>query len=169
MLTLFDHSRNRKYLVGCERKAFALAASAEGGSTASFCLTLVLTDARISEVLALTVVHVDANAGAIVFETLKQRKRRVFRANPVPRTLLDLIEQTHRISDALDDPARRSVRLWLWGRTTGWKHVKRVIKRAGVADIIAKPKSAAPRGRDRSGSKRHPTQHRAALDGTHAH
>jgi integrase/recombinase XerD len=52
--SLFDTCGHRKYLVASERRAFVSAALAEDDPTASFCLTLAVTGARISEVLALT-------------------------------------------------------------------------------------------------------------------
>jgi integrase/recombinase XerD len=139
--SLFDRSGHRKYLVARERLAFVAAAIAHGGPVGTFCLTLALTGARISEALALTPERIDTSDGAIVFETLKQRRRGVFRCVPVPRELLTRLEVTHRIAAALGDPESRNKRLWPWGRTTAWKHVKRVMRRAGIADTFAKPKA----------------------------
>jgi integrase/recombinase XerD len=141
MHALFDRDGHRKYLVAKERYAFVSAALAEGGTAATFCLTLAVTGARISEVLALTPARIDSADGAIVFETLKRRKKAVFRALPVPRELLSLLEARHGISQALIDPARKLLPLWPWGRTTAWKHVKRVMKRASIADAVSKPKA----------------------------
>jgi integrase/recombinase XerD len=139
--SLYDRAGNRKYLVARERLAFVKAATTERGDIATFCLTLALTGARISEVLALTPERIDTADVAIVFETLKQRKKGVFRAVPVPRMLLQQLDAVHGISTALGDPAQRSARLWSWGRTTAWSHVKRVMGRAGIADAFAKPKA----------------------------
>lgn len=139
--TLFDRSGNRKYLVTRERSSFVAAAIAEGGYVATFCLTLAITGARISEVLALTPERIDRTDGAIVIETLKQRKKGNYRAIPVPRELLNRLEAVHGIASAFADSEKRSERLWPWCRTTAWKHVKRVLKRAGVADPFAKPKA----------------------------
>lgn len=134
---LYDRAGSRKYLVARERCSFASAAVAEGGAIGAFCLTLAFTGARISEVLALTSDRIDTGNGAIVFETLKRRKRAVFRAIPVPRRLLNLLEC---YSDSLG-PCATGARLWPWGRTTAWKHVKRVMKAAGIPDAVCKPKA----------------------------
>lgn len=139
--SLYDRAGNRKYLVARERLAFVKAATTERSEIATFCLTLALTGARISEVLALTPERIDIADAAIVFETLKQRKKGIFRAVPAPRALLRQLDSVHRISKTQVDPARRSVRLWPWGRTTAWSHVKRVMARAGIADTFAKPKA----------------------------
>ncbi|MEI9887275.1 MAG: hypothetical protein WDN08_12375 [Rhizomicrobium sp.] len=51
-------------------------------------MTLAFTGARISEVLALTACRIDAADEVIIFETLKQRQKQVFRAVPVSRALI---------------------------------------------------------------------------------
>jgi integrase len=135
--SLFDRTGNRKYLVARERISFVTAAFAEGGAVGAFCLTLAFTGARISEVLALTPDRIDTGNEAIVFETLKQRRRAVFRAVPVPVQLLRLIATAE---SGLQQNATGS-RLWPWGRTTAWKHIKRVMKVAGIADALCKPKA----------------------------
>jgi site-specific recombinase XerD len=129
---LFDQRGNRKYLVARERLAFVYAASKEREAVSSFCLTMAFTGARISEVLALTVTRVDAADEAIVFETLKQRRKSVFRAVPVPRTLIPLLTNYG---------GGREGRLWPWGRTTAWKIIKRVMRQAGISECLCKPKA----------------------------
>ncbi|MBI1329452.1 MAG: tyrosine-type recombinase/integrase [Alphaproteobacteria bacterium] len=129
---LFDQRGNRKYLVARERLAFVYAASKEPEAISTFCLTLAFTGARISEALALTVSRVDTADEAIIFETLKQRKKQVYRAVPVPRALIPLLT-VYGIE--------KVGRLWPWGRTNGWKVVKAVMRKAGIAEGLCKPKS----------------------------
>ncbi|HWA89797.1 MAG TPA: site-specific integrase [Rhizomicrobium sp.] len=131
-VSLFDRCGHRKYLVASERLAFVSAALAEDDLIASFCLTLAVTGARISEVLALISDRVDAGNEAVVFETLKQREDGVFRAVPVPIWLLQLIG---RLEVAPGE------RLWPWGRTHGWKIVKATMRKAGIPDYLCKPKA----------------------------
>lgn len=130
--SLFDRSGNRKYLVARERLAFVRAACAEGREVSTFCLVLAFTGARISEVLALTTDRIDNANGAIVFETLKQRKKGVFRPVPVPARLLRSLVRRPEVSGG---------RLWPWGRTTAWKYVKRVMQSARIAETLCKPKA----------------------------
>lgn len=85
----------------------------------TFCLTLAYTGARISEVLALRASNVDAAAGIVVFESLKKRRRGVYRQVPVPRELLRRLMIVHNLGSI--DP---QVRLWSWNRTSAWKYVK---------------------------------------------
>ncbi|HEX4078290.1 MAG TPA: tyrosine-type recombinase/integrase [Rhizomicrobium sp.] len=129
---LFDQRGNRKYLIARERLAFVYAASKESDAVSTFCLTLAFTGARISEVLALTANRIDAADEAIIFETLKQRKRQIYRAVPVPRSLIPLLTM-YGIG--------KEGRLWSWGRTNAWKVVKAVIRKAGVAESLCKPKA----------------------------
>ena len=130
--SLFDKLGSRKYLVTRERLSFVAAAVAEDGAVGAFCLTLAITGARISEVLALTPDRIDMGNESIVFETLKQRKKMMFRAVPVPLWLLEMIGQLQT------EPGRR---LWPWGRTTAWKFVRAIMRRAEIADYLCKPKA----------------------------
>jgi integrase/recombinase XerD len=132
--SLFDQRGNRKYLVAREKIAFASEALKEGGAVATFCLTLAITGARISEVLALAPSRIDVGNSAIIFETLKQRKNAVYRAVPVPRSFMETLEEIHLDTGNHDN-------LWPWGRTTAWKRVKRVMQNAGISDVLCKPKA----------------------------
>lgn len=49
---------------------------------------MAFTGARISEVLALTAGRIDVADEAIIFETLKQRKKKVFRAVRIETTAI---------------------------------------------------------------------------------
>jgi integrase len=127
---LRDKAGRRKYLVERERKAFIAAAKAHSTEVATFCLTLAVTGARISEVLALTGGHIDIIDRAIVFETLKQRSSGIYRAVPVPRLLISALPKR----DATE-------RVWGFQRTTAWKHVQTVMCIAGIARHLAMPKA----------------------------
>src|SRR5262249_16239319 len=69
---------------------------------------------------------------AIVFETLKRRRRGVFRAVPVPRALIPLLTIYG---------AGKEGRLWPWGRTNGWKIVKTVMRKARIGESLCKPQA----------------------------
>jgi integrase len=129
---LFDQRGNRKYLIARERLAFVYAASKECEAISTFCLTLAFTGARISEVLALTANRIDAADEALIFETLKQRRKKVFRAVPVPRALILLLTMYGLRTDE---------RPWPWGRTHAWKLVKSVMREAGIPENLCKPKA----------------------------
>jgi|SRR5579862_5493278 len=130
--SLFDRHGVRKYLTARERLAFVYAASKEPVAVSTFCLTMAFTGARISEVLAVTAGRLDIADEAFVFETLKQRKKKVFRAVPLPTILVPLLASYS---------VGKTGRLWPWGRTTAWKIVKTVMIAAGIAPGLCKPKA----------------------------
>ena len=132
--SLFDRSGNRKYLVARERLAFVRAACAEERDVSTFCLVLAFTGARISEVLALTKPRIDRLDETIVFRTLMQRNKLVFRAVPVPTNLIVILDIVCARTKAED-------RLWTFQRTTAWKLVKEVMRKAGISDDLCKPKA----------------------------
>ena len=83
--------------------------------------------------MELTASRIDAADEAIIFETLKQRKKQIFRAVPVPRTLIPILTM-YAIG--------KEGRLWPWGRTTGRKVVKAVMRKAGITESLCKPRYA---------------------------
>jgi integrase/recombinase XerD len=137
--SLFDNQGRRKYLTAEERAEFIRSSIRVGGETGLFCLTIALTGARISEVLQVTQQRIDEGSGAIIFETLKRRRRGTFRAVPVPGEFIDrlrLNQQQYRVV-----PTNGEARLWGWSRTTAWKRVKAVMKDAGISEALATPRA----------------------------
>jgi integrase/recombinase XerD len=139
--SLYDNNGRRKYLVPKERWGFFRAALGVGGRVGTFCAVLAFCGARISEVLALAPERIDDGNSAINFETLKRRRRGIFRAVPVPRRLLDYLEEVHGYRGAQSDPLRASMRLWPWSRTTAWRRVKEVMRLANEPEYVSKPKA----------------------------
>ena len=129
-MDLFDARGERLYLNAREREAFLAAAKSAPRETRSFCETLHYSGARISEVLGLTRGRVDLAERTITLETLKKRRRGVFRVVPVPDALVELLDLVH----GLRERSTRDERLWSWSRTTAWRRVKGVLAGAGVED-----------------------------------
>jgi integrase/recombinase XerD len=129
---LFDGNGRRKYLSTEEWRRFIGAADRAEARTRAFCRTLAFTGCRISEALSLTPASLDPVTGCVVLRTLKRRKR-VFRAVPVPAALL---------AELIALAAGRGVdeRLWEWCRQTGWRRVKSVMARARIKGLQASPK-----------------------------
>ena len=130
---LFDTAGRRLFLTREERELVLAAAERAERRTRTFCLTLAYTGCRISEALALTAGRVDLEGRALVFETLKKRRRGVYRAVPVPPAVLDALDLVHGVREA---QKRRSgghgVRLWPWARSTAWLRLQGVIRAAGI-------------------------------------
>jgi hypothetical protein len=79
-MQLFDEQGRRLYFTDEERRAFLRAAVTAPRETRSFCSTLHYTGCRISEALSVSPKRVDLSGKVIIFETLKKRRRGVFRA-----------------------------------------------------------------------------------------
>jgi len=89
-LSLHGRNGKRKYLNLTERELFMEASLKLPTARRAFCLILAYTGCRISEALALNSENLDAIEGMLIFETLKQRRKGVFRAVPIPRALIQL-------------------------------------------------------------------------------
>jgi site-specific recombinase XerD len=63
-----------------------------------------------------------------------------FRAVPIPLDLLTEIEHVHHVREAQNDPARATLRIWKWCRTTAWHHVKACMEEASISGRSATPK-----------------------------
>lgn len=139
---LFTLDGQRKYLNAEELERFIRAAQhQERAAVRTFCLVLAHTGARISEALALSVDSVDTGEGVIVFKTLKQRGKERFRAVPVPDGTLDALELVHGLRKARRAKKRGGGgKLWPWGRTQAYNHVKAVMEAAGIEGPQASPK-----------------------------
>lgn len=130
--SLFDQTGQWKYLVSKGRRAFVEATLRRNEPDATFCLMLAISGARISEVPSLTPERIDHGNGTVIIETLKHRKRGVFRAIPAPDSLLTFLGQL---------PSPPGQKIWPWCRTTAWYHVEEVMNDAGIAEPLAKPRA----------------------------
>jgi integrase/recombinase XerD len=131
---VFDRQGSRKYLNGHERGAYLQAIEEEADKLRrAFCLTLYYTGCRISEALNLTAGRIDVIAKAVVFETLKQRKRGCFRSVPVPDKLADLLRELVAEKNA-------EAKMWGFSRATAYRLIKTKMKQADVSGGMACPK-----------------------------
>ncbi len=134
MMQLFDATGERKYLTPEQRQSFLRAAENAPSEVHTFCLTLGLTGCRLSEGLALVAPRVDRAAGLLIFESLKKRRRGIFRAVPVPGDFLRTLDAVHNLSTLGNE------RLWKWSRTTAWRRVTEVMEAAAIRGLYASPK-----------------------------
>jgi integrase len=131
---MFDQRGSRKYLNEAERRAFRRAVKHEpDAARRAFCLTLFYTGCRISEALNVTAERVDTANKAVVFETLKRRKRGHFRAVPIPNALVKLLRQIVPQADS-------AARVWAFSRPTAYRLVKDCMARAKIGGGMASPK-----------------------------
>lgn len=137
---IYDRAGNRKYLTAAERAAFLHSLGAAAPEVRTFCQVLAYTGARVSECLALTAGRVDTSAKLVVLESLKKRRRGVFRAIPLPDELLAELDRVHGLAGHQGELNVRNRRLWPWCRTFAWLRVKEGMTLAHVAGPQASPK-----------------------------
>ena len=87
-MLLYDPQGARLYLTNEEVQSFMEQAKQQDRPKMTFCMTLALTGCRISEALNLKVSSIDLIDQTIVFESLKKRQKGIYRAIPVPSSLL---------------------------------------------------------------------------------
>jgi integrase len=133
-MQLFDAAGQRKYLTPAQRREFLDAAEKAPREVFTFCGTLAHTGCRISEALALTGTRVDIVAGVVILESLKKRRKGIFRAVPVSCTFLETLDAVHDLGSLGD------AHLWRWSRTTAWRRVKEVMDAAAIHGLYATPK-----------------------------
>jgi integrase/recombinase XerD len=133
---LYDTEGRRLYLTSAERDVFLDAATQADRPVRTLCAVLYYTGCRISEALALTPRRVDISGQTLIFESLKKRRRGVYRAVPVPEVLIDQLDMVHGIREAhrrkKDDSLDTS--LWPIARNTAWRHVTAVMRGAGISE-----------------------------------
>src|SRR5918998_5634743 len=134
-MQLFNAEGRRLYFTEAERRAFLAAAAKAPREVRTFCGVLHATGCRISEALALTPRQVDLSGRVIVFESLKKRRRGVYRAVPAPPALLDMLDMVHGVRQAQRRGGRAAkAPLWPWSRMTAYRRVQEVMEAARIAD-----------------------------------
>ena len=138
---LFDPDGRRKYLTADERESFLSASEKAPREVRTLCLALAYTGCRISETLALTADRVNLAANTIIFETLKKRRKGVYRAVPVPPAVIDALNLAHAIREVQNGKDGGAGQLlWPFSRTSAWRYVQQVLNRAGLKGPQASPK-----------------------------
>jgi len=137
-MQIYDSAGRRKYLTPNERRDFLTASESTSQSVRTLCGTLAHTGCRISEALALTGDRVDLSDGVLIFESLKKRRRGIYRAVPVPPEFLETLTAAHGL--AAEKGGVRALPLWPWSRSTAWRHVRAVMRAAGIEGRHASPK-----------------------------
>lgn len=134
-MKIIDNKGQRLYLTESERESFLEASSKATREVRTFCMVLAYTGCRISEVLSLSGKSIDFGQKAIIVETLKKRTKGIYRAIPVPDTLLDTLDMVHGLKEASKGKkGLLDVLLWNWSRMTAYRRVMEVLEFAGIPD-----------------------------------
>ena len=78
--------------------------------------------------------NVDFGYKIIVLESLKKRKKGVFRAVPVPEDYLDTLDMVHGLKELHRRKKDLTQPLWNWTRMTGYRKVIAVMDAAGIEE-----------------------------------
>lgn len=130
--SIFDAYGRRKYLNRLEVERLLAQAIGETAEIYAFCRLLTEAGCRISEALAVTGERIDLDSNVIVFESLKKRRRGVFRAVPITPVLAELLVNLAK--------RRAPDRIWTWSRMTAWRHIHRLLDAAEISGVQASPK-----------------------------
>ncbi len=135
-VNLYTPQGQRKYLTVMERTEFLRVADSFPREVRTFCYVMIYGGCRITEATELTADRVDYSNGALIFRSLKKRKDGIYRAVPIPPSLLDMLDMVHdlKLGKQNDMP------LWGWSRATAWRRVKEVMDKAGIEGAHATPK-----------------------------
>lgn len=126
-IELYDDAGRRKYLNAAERERFLVAAEHLGAAECALLYVLAFSGCRVSEALALTRHHLDAERDTLTFRTLK-RRRRQFRTVPVPPEVSAML---------LALPAQGDALFWTMHRATAWRIVIATMAAAGIEGPMA--------------------------------
>ena len=139
-MSLHSRGGGRKYLNEAERRRFVEAVESAPLDVRLFCLLLMWSGGRLSEILALTPAAIDLDGGTVVLETLKRRARGMLREVPLPADLLRELDAAFGLRAAQLDSSRCARRLWPWSRSKAWRRLKQLMAAAGVSGSAAMPK-----------------------------
>lgn len=132
--SLFTNFGERKYLSRQEIDKFIECSAKFDKLTSSFCWVMAATGCRISEGLSLTIKNIDKHNMTIVIECKKKRGKKIFRAIPVPSSLIGTIYGLYNSGVLGSD------RLWNWSRMTAYRKICQVMEKAGISGGHATPK-----------------------------
>ena len=121
----------RKSLSQRQEQSFITAAATFPANTRALCELLHFTGCRIGEAIALRRTCIDAEESCVVFQTLKQRGKIIYRAVPVPHSL---IVKLLALSTSADG------RFWPYSRWTALRRIKQVMLLAGITGPLANTK-----------------------------
>ena len=96
-MSLHDREGQRKYLNQKERLRFLEATRSRPNDARLFCQLLFYTGARIAEIHNLTTRSVDFSNKTVVLESLKKRRRGIYREIPLPSDILKRLEGLYRL------------------------------------------------------------------------
>lgn len=137
---LFDSDGQRLYLTPEERGAFEQASKTLPRLKRSYCLLLKETGMRRAEALSLTPSSFDLSAKCVTVETLKRRRKGIFRQIPLSDDFIDQLDLVHQIREKQNHKDRSKEKLWNISTRTATRWVSETMKMADIHGSQACPK-----------------------------
>lgn len=135
-MRLYDRQARRLYLNAVELTSFMKATERAEQPARTISLLLAYTGMRLSEARTLTYDALQSDARVLSVRTLKQGRVCRTREIPVPHALLDVIHQEQSRPQIVICTGTK----WPMPRITAYRHIKRVMKEAGISGPKASPK-----------------------------
>ena len=132
-ISLHNSQGQRKYLNQDERLRFLEATKRCRMDKKLFCQLLYYTGARIAEIHNLTTYGIDFSNRTAVLETLKKRKKGVYREIPLPMPLLEDLQSYIRNLGNKNEAQR----LWSFSLRSASRYIKSVMHYAKIKGIQA--------------------------------
>lgn len=129
-MSLHDSNGQRKYLNQKERLRFLEATWHQLTEKRLFCQLLYYTGARIAEIHNLTPASIDVSNGTVIIESLKKRKRGIYREIPLPDYLLKDLE-----SYIQSQHLKPSSCFWSFSLRTASRQVKHTMDIANIKGV----------------------------------
>lgn len=127
-ITLHDQNGQRKYLNHTERLRFLQCTECKRTDIRLFCQLLYYTGARIAEIHNLKSSNLDFSNKTVIIETLKKRKRGIYREIPLPDFLLDALKEYLR-------DIENSTNLWPFSLRSASRYIKIVMSEADITGV----------------------------------
>jgi len=131
-MTLHTGQGQRKYLNQAERLRFFEVTKKKSIDIKLFSQLLFFTGARIAEVHNLNVDSIDFSNKTVILETLKRRKRGVFREIPLPPFLLTILK---KYIEELYGKLNINEPLFLFSLRTASRHINRIMNEAKIFGV----------------------------------
>ncbi len=132
VVSLHNDKGQRKYLNQEERLRFFEVTRQYDTSKRLFCQLLYYTGARIAEIHNLKTDSIDLANGTVVLETLKKRKKGIYREIPLPESLLNDLQGYVGV---LGTRGKQGQSLWAFSLRTGSRLIKASMKKAGINGV----------------------------------
>ncbi|SNR94976.1 Phage integrase family protein [Dokdonia pacifica] len=130
-MSLHNNKGHRKYLNQVERLRFLKETKTCRTDIKLFCQLLYYTGARIAEIHNLTSENIDFANKTVVLETLKRRRKGIYREIPLPAYLLN---DLHKFVDSYKS-SQNSSRLFSFSLRTASRYLKSVMLNAKITGV----------------------------------